>query len=235
MMKKILLLLVIAVFVMARKAPLGFPWQKSAVVEEENADLPYQVLYYNQKVSHFNFKMTSKTFKQKYLINITNWSKAEKGPILMYCGNEGPIEMFYRNTGWYNDYVAKELKGLLVYPEHRYFGESWPFGDKKASTSKENLVFLTTEEAMMDFVEFIQFLKKTYCSDCPVLVFGGSFGGMLATWMRIKYPNVVDMAHAASAPIYYYKNRKGLDLGIFNQIVTKNYERHNANCPNTIR
>lgn len=143
--------------------------------------------------------------------------------------------MFYRNTGWYNDYVTKELKGLLVYPEHRYFGESWPFGDKKSSTTKENLVLLTTEEAMMDYVEFIQFLKKTYCADCPVIVFGGSFGGMLATWMRMKYPNVVDIAHAASAPIYYYRNRKGLDLGIFNQIVTKNYERHNPNCPNAIR
>jgi hypothetical protein len=34
----------------------------------------------------------------------------------MYMGNEGPIEMFYRNAGWYNDYVAKDLKALLVYP-----------------------------------------------------------------------------------------------------------------------
>lgn len=28
--------------------------------------------------------------------------------------------MFYRNAGWYNDYVTPTLKGLLVYPEHRY-------------------------------------------------------------------------------------------------------------------
>jgi lysosomal Pro-X carboxypeptidase len=153
----------------------------------------------------------------------------------MYCGNEGPIEMFYKNTGWYNDYVTKELKGLLVYPEHRYFGQSWPFGDQKTSMTKENIVYLTTEEAMMDFVEFIIFLKKTYCADCPVVVFGGSYGGMLATWMRMKYPNVVDMAHAASAPIYYYRNRKNFDLGTFYKIVTKDYAIHNKNCPNVIR
>lgn len=88
---------------------------------------------------------------------------------------------------------------------------------------------------MMDFVEFIQFIKKTYCQDCPVIVFGGSYGGMLAAWMRMKYPNVVDMAHASSAPIYYYRNRKDFDIGIFYKIVTKNYAMHNQNCPNVIR
>lgn len=88
---------------------------------------------------------------------------------------------------------------------------------------------------MMDYVEFIQFLKATYCQDCPVLVFGGSYGGMLATWMRIKYPNVVDIAHAASAPIYYYRNRKNFDIGSFYQLVTNNYKLHNSNCPSVIR
>ena len=34
---------------------------------------------------------------------------------------------------------------------------------------------------------------------------------MLATWMRMKYPFVVDAAHAASAPIYYYRNRVGAE------------------------
>ena len=116
--------------------------------------------------------MAGKTYKQKYLMDTTTWDKSRKGPILMYCGNEGPIEMFYKNAGFYNDVVSKELKGMLVYPEHRYFGVSMPFGDQKTSYLKENLVYLTTEEAMMDFVEFVKFIKKTYCEDCPVVVFG---------------------------------------------------------------
>ena len=58
---------------------------------------------------------------------------------------------------------------------------------------------------------------------------------MLASWIRMKYPYVVDMAHAASAPIYYYKNRKDFDIGIFFDIVTKNYKMHSDNCANTIR
>ena len=121
-MKKLLLLLCVLTLALSRRSFLGFPWQESAPAESESANAAYEVLYYNQKVSHYNFKLTGKTFKQKYLLDITRWSKAEKGPILMYCGNEGPIEMFYKNTGWYNDYVTKEMKGLLVYPEHRYFG-----------------------------------------------------------------------------------------------------------------
>lgn len=80
--------------------------------------------------------MAGKTFKQKYLIDTTNWSKEKKGPIIMYCGNEGPIEMFYNNAGFYNDVVVKELNGLLVYPEHRYFGVSMPFGTQNASYTK---------------------------------------------------------------------------------------------------
>lgn len=87
----------------------------------------------------------------------------------------------------------------------------------------------------MDFVQFLKFIKKTYCKNCPVIVFGGSYGGMLATWMRMKYPFIVDAAHAASAPIYYYRNRQNFDFGIFYQIVTKNFEMHSVNCASVIR
>lgn len=84
-----------------------FPVPNFSEQSLETGQVAYQTLYFDQKVSHYNFKHSGKTFKQKYLLDASNWSKDAKGPILMYCGNEGPIEMFYKNTGWYNDFVSK--------------------------------------------------------------------------------------------------------------------------------
>ncbi len=110
MQKRYLLLIVLAIitFTQSKSRTKTFPWSKiEQKVFSTNEQVSYQELYYTQKVSHFNFKLTGKTWHQRYLIDLSNWSKSLKGPILMYCGNEGPIEMFYKNTGWYNDYVTK--------------------------------------------------------------------------------------------------------------------------------
>lgn len=41
----------------------------------------------------------------------------------------------------------------------------------------------------------------------------------------MKYPNVVDGAIAASAPIYYFGNREELDINIFYKIATEDYNK----------
>jgi len=62
--------------------------------------------------------------------------------------------------------------------------------------------YLTVTQALADYASFVLSLKANLSAPAaPVLVFGVSYGGMLAAWMRLKYPHVVMGAVASSAPI----------------------------------
>ena len=41
--------------------------------------------------------------------------------------------------------------------------------------------------------------------DAPVIVFGSSYSGMIAAWLRIKFPTVFAGSVASSAPIRMFK------------------------------
>lgn len=51
--------------------------------------------------------------------------------------------------------------------------------------------------------------------------------------MRMKFPNVIDGALGASAPIVYFMNRKDLNLGSFYEIATVNYKH--GECADVIK
>eukprot|EP00752_Nemacystus_decipiens_P003737 g3443.t1 len=118
------------------------------------------------------------------------------GPIFFYAGNEADVSLYVGATGlmWEN---AADFKALLVFAEHRFYGESLPFGapDKRRE-------FLSTSQALADYAVLITTLKQEYgAATSPVIAFGGSYGGMLASWFRLKYPHIVHGAIAASAPV----------------------------------
>ncbi|KAJ1477814.1 peptidase S28, partial [Baffinella frigidus] len=154
------------------------------------------------------------TWQQRYFICQGMWKKpgAPKdpapGPIFFYTGNEASVEGYVKATGlmWEN---AAPFSALLLFAEHRYYGKSLPFAGEE-SFARENLHLLTHEQAMADYAHLLTTLKKSLrADDAPTIAFGGSYGGMLASWFRLKYPHVVVGAIAASAPILAFP---GLDV-----------------------
>jgi dipeptidyl-peptidase-2 len=77
-----------------------------------------------------------------------------------------------------------------------------PFGND--SFTHDNIAFLSVEQAMADFAVLLTQLRKerNLTANNPIIAFGGSYGGMLAAYMRFKYPNLIEGSIAASAPIY---------------------------------
>ncbi len=166
------------------------------------------------------------------------------------------MTVFYENSGFLTNHLSREFSALIVFAEHRYFGESMPFGNQTEAYKKENNIYLTVEQALADYVKFLKhyliegnifvlvyfslsfsffsLFLKVDCPDCPIIAFGGSYGGMLAAWLRMKFPNVVNAAIASSAPILYFKDVTPLNE--FYKITTLNYKKSNiTNCDKIIR
>jgi len=112
----------------------------------EGRAVNYQTAWFTQKLDHFNWANSNATYQQRWLYNEQHWDG--KGPILFYTGNEGDITLFWENTGFVTKTLAQQLKGLVVFAEHRYYGLSLPFGNQ--SLTPQNAVYLSSEQALAD-------------------------------------------------------------------------------------
>lgn len=67
----------------------------------------------------------------------------------------------------------------LVILQHRYYGESMPFGGQDvAYKNASTLAYLTAEQALADYAVLITDLKRNLSAQAsPVILFGGSYGG----------------------------------------------------------
>ncbi|KAA8522894.1 hypothetical protein F0562_009317 [Nyssa sinensis] len=199
--------------------------------KDSKPKIPYKTHYFPQLLDHFTFQpQSSKIFYQKYLINNQYWRKG--GPIFVYTGNEGEIEWFAANTGFMLD-IAPKFHALLVFIEHRFYGESMPFG-KHSYKSAKTLGYLNSQQALADFAVLIRSLKQNLSSEAsPVVVFGGSYGGMLAAWFRLKYPHIAIGALASSAPILQFDNIT--PWSSFYDAVSQDYKDASLNCYEVIK
>uniref|UniRef100_A0A915EET0 Uncharacterized protein n=1 Tax=Ditylenchus dipsaci TaxID=166011 RepID=A0A915EET0_9BILA len=174
--------------------------------EYNQAGIKYSTDYYDKMpVDHFVADSTN-TFSLKYLYNMDSYKPG--GPLFFYTGNEGAIELFAEVTGIMFD-LAPVFNAAIVFGEHRYYGRrsSMPMGEGSLK-DVAGLRYLNTQQALADYATLIPYVKTKFniSSDTPVIAFGGSYGGMLAAWFRMKYPNIVTGAWASSAPMIQFRH-----------------------------
>ncbi|XP_023166088.2 putative serine protease K12H4.7 [Drosophila hydei] len=154
-----------------------------------------QTLWIEQKLDHFNIAET-RTWQMRYMLNDVFFKAG--APMFIFLGGEWEIDRGFITAGHMYD-MAKEHNGLLVYTEHRYYGESHPLPD----LSNENMKFLNVKQALADLAHFITTQKSSYegLSDSKVIIVGGSYSATMVTWFKKLYPDLVVGGWASSAPL----------------------------------
>ena len=152
-----------------------------------------------QPMDHFSYSMhTEGFFHERYFV--CSQFQVTGGPVFFYTGNEADVTLFVNNTGLMWEF-GQAMGAMLVFAEHRYYGESLP----SAGGSKTCLAQLTVPQVLSDFANLIVHLYAQFSlpKSTAVVTFGSSYGGMLSGWMRMKYPHLVEGAVASSAPVFY--------------------------------
>lgn len=61
--------------------------------------------------------------------------------------------------------------------------------------------YLNVDQALADVANFIDNIKlNKNISHSKVVVFGGSYAGNMATWIRIKYPHLIQVKNLFHPP-----------------------------------
>ena len=178
----------------------------------------------------FTGNKTDMTFKQRYYIDdqYFNSDRAIEEnlprPILFYAGNEAAADAFYNQTGFIMQTMAKKYGGLVVIGELRYYGDSKPFGNQ--SYLGQNGQYADMGNIIFDFVSLIQHIKTEYGAEkSPVLATGGSYGGQIASFMRFKYPEIVQMAINSGGPHLYQRLSPASPEEFYNLYLPSIYDR----------
>lgn len=181
--------------------------------------------WFTQSIDHYSWGPIegaggNLTWQQRYLINADFWRNDTSGAVFFYTGNEGGVTLYANHSGlmWEN---AAELGALVIFAEHRYYGESWPFGDE--ATSLANIRYLSSSQALADYAVLLRgVLGALGALYQPVIAFGGSYGGVLSAFFRAGYPGSVAGAIAASAPLRSFPGQAApWDSRLYMQVITR--------------
>ena len=196
---------------------LGLPSPRNHSTTESSLNVREE--WFEQKLDHFD-PTNLMTWKQRYFINDQRFNRSNGSPIFLQLGGEGEANPIWLKYGQIATNYGPHYQALQILLEHRYYGQSRPtklvltndldlilifflfFLHRNMST--ENLRYLTSEQALQDAANFIEFINDKYGltnGHNKWIVFGGSYSGSLAAWFRMKYPHLVAGAIASSAPV----------------------------------
>ncbi|XP_038706498.1 lysosomal Pro-X carboxypeptidase-like [Tripterygium wilfordii] len=204
---------------------------RNGEIESKALSEGFDIFHYGQTLDHFNYKPGSyRKFRQRYVVNKEYWKDAD-APVLAYLGEEDSLDS---SIGLLTNH-AMNFEAFQVYIEYRYYGESIPFGSKQiAFRDATTLGYLNSAQALADYAEILIHIKKTYhAKKSPIIVFGASYGGMLASWFRLKYPHIALGALASSAPILYFDDITPQNA--FALVVSNDFKEVSRDCYETIK
>lgn len=142
-------------------------------------------------------------------------------------GGEGEATAKWMHEGAWIQY-AKEFKALCFQLEHRYYGKSHP----TENLSTENLIYLSSEQALADLAYFIMAMKEKYSLDPSTkwIAFGGSYPGSLAAWLREKYGHLIHGSISSSGPLL-----AKIDFNEYYDVVVNSLGTFSQDCVDAVR
>jgi hypothetical protein len=151
------------------QSPIKLP-PESAITAAANVSTgnpskcPKGTKYFLQPINHAGYDGTigdNTTFLQQYEISDEFYKPG--GPIIFIQGTENA------HISCLEEYIApawvKELGGIAVALEHRYFGVSCPYGlnyTESATWDPALLKPLTLDNVLLDAATFVQWVKQSY-------------------------------------------------------------------------
>ena len=209
------------------------------IVAFSSAGIPAPELFYDDQIVDHDNPDDLGRWSQRYYI----WEYHFRGPgfpILVILGGEGSIDP---TTGivypFVAEHLARDMGAFVLQPEHRFYGKSQPKPIGDLDDPREKL--LTPKQALQDAMRLIEFYRERLpCSSdrssqdyCPVITVGGSYPGFLSAMARLLFPQVVDMAYAASAPMKFYAQLT--DVNAYYDHITAVAEKASPGCASVVR
>ncbi|CAH0382893.1 unnamed protein product, partial [Bemisia tabaci] len=180
-------------------------------------------LWFEQKLDHFTPSNTE-VFSQRYAMNKAYYGNNSLA-FLLISGDMAMIEHFIGYSFMGDE--ARKWRAATFMLEHRFYGKTIP----KGNLEMDSLKYLSSEQALADVANFITQMNIQHGFENPKwIVFGWSYAGSLAAWMRYRYPHLVYAAVASSAPLV-----ANADFSGYFQEVSKALTTVEPKCADPIR